>query len=223
MNWPDSERRRSLEEACLSYQRQMGEAGLTYLRGRALNPREVARTFRLGLVGEPHEPGHAKYRGRLVIPVLKGGRPVQLLFRCISEECKVNTPDEHHEGHPKVLGPRGERRWLFNTDVLMDPSSDELDVCEGEWDAITLTDSLGLLAVGIPGAKSWMPNRRIWRRLVRDFRAIRFWADPGEAGADLYEQVRQDVPHVRLVELGRDVNDTLRDEGPGALMEAAGL
>lgn len=229
VDWPDKERRKSLEAACLRYQDQLGEEGAAYLRGRALNPGDVARIFRIGRVVEPAAPEHAKYRGRLVLPVLKEGSPVQLLFRCIRTECKVNLFDdegnslEDHGEHPKVLGPKGEHRWLFNTDALMDPSSDELDLVEGEWDPIALTDSLGLLAVGIPGAKRWKPSRSVWRRLVRDFRTVRFWKDPDEAGSELYEAIKKDVPHLRLVEPPYDVNKTLQREGAGALMEVAGL
>ncbi|GAA0936030.1 hypothetical protein GCM10009550_01490 [Actinocorallia libanotica] len=154
---------------------------------------------------------------------------MQLLFRCIRPECKVNQFDdegnslEDHGEHPKVLGPRGERRWLFNTDCLSDPSSDELDIVEGEWDPIALTDALGLLAIGVPGAKRWKPSRTVWRRLVRDFRVVRFWKDPDEAGDELFKQIKNDVPHLRLIETQWDVNKTLQREGAGALVEAMGL
>lgn len=222
MNWPGIEQRRSLEAACLRYQAQLGDEGTTYLRGRALSE-DVAKTFRIGRVGTDPLPEHRQYTGRLVLPVLREGTPVQMLFRCIQEGCKPNTDEEHHEGHPKVLGPSGERRWLFNMDALMDSTTTEIDICEGEWDAIALSDATGLAAVGVPGSKRWKPSRKVWRRLFEGHAVVRMWADPGEAGEALAAQIKDDVPWARIIELPHDVNKMLQLEGAGYLMEAAGL
>lgn len=223
MTLPDRGHRASLEGACLRYQESLGEEGLDYLRGRGLSPGPVAERFRIGLVLEPAMADHGRFTGRLAIPVLKRGKPVAFLFRCIDSACKVNTDDETHEGHAKVLGPPGDRRWLFNTDSILESSSRELDLVEGEWDPMALTDALELTVLGFPGAKSWTRNKATWKRLIKDFSVVRLWRDPDPAGEALAEEVKEDIPWVRIISPEYDPNKSLRLLGAGYLAEMAGL
>lgn len=216
----DSEYRTSLEEQLLRYQEQLGQEGLDYLSGRGLSPQAV-ETFRHGRVKDP-EPGHEKYEGRLVIPVLKRGLPVDLLFRCISPDCQVNTDQEAHEAHAKVLTTKGGDRWLYNSDAVLDPGQ-EIDICEGEWDPAILADQVGLAAIGIPGAKQWPKYRSIWYRLLKDFSVIRIWKDPGDAGDQLAEAIKMDLPWARVICPEFDVNKSFQRYGVGYLLEVGRL
>lgn len=206
---------RTLLEAQLSQYLEAAKADdrtLTYLSGRGWSG-HARDCFQIGL--RPKD-------GRLVIPILKQGKPVSFLYRCIEPACRVNTDSEAHEGHPKVKSDPG-RRWLFNTDALLDDST-EIDVTEGEPDAITLVDAVGLVAVGIPGVDSWKKFRPVWRRLFEGHPVVRFWKDPGEAGGRLADSFKADVPQAKVIDLPLyDVNKSYRQFGAGYLMEMGEL
>lgn len=209
-----------LEEQCSRYQKAADRGALSYLDGRGVPP-VAADSFRLGLVHDA-PPEHRQYEGMLSIPILKRGVVQGMRFRCIAEECKVNTREEDHGEHSKFKSVRGGRTWLYGTDAMLN-RTDELDLTEGEPDAWILSGVLGLSAVGIPGVDTWKANPW-WALLFEGHRKIRFWADPDKAGARLADQVVRDLgQNVAIVDLPDDVSWTYRDHGVGALIEAGGL
>jgi DNA primase len=224
VTWPGPERLNLLERTCLSYQLHGEETGAvrSYLSGRGLSPR-VADYYRLGLVRSGLRPEHARQAGYLAVPILKECGPVSFKFRCIDSECKINTPEEHHEGHPKFHDEAGSEVHLYGTGALLE-DADELDLVEGHPDVWALRDALDAAVLGIPGVETWKKNHRIWRRLITGHRVTRFWQHPDEAGRKLGAMIAADYPEVVLVTgLPADVNDTYRDYGRGYLAEVGGL
>ncbi len=213
-----------LEEATSRYQKAADQGAHSYLAGREV-PLQEADSSRLGLVLDaPLE--HHRYEGMLSIPIIKRGVVVGMRFRCIREECKVNTREEQHgpedNPHPKFKSLPGARTWLYGTDALL-ARTDEIDLCEGEPDAWILSGVLGLSAVAIPGVDTWKANPW-WSLLFEGHRKIRMWADPDKAGARLAERIAKDLGGtVTIVDLPDDVTWTYRDFGVGALVEAGGL
>lgn len=220
----DASQLSSLEDQCSRYQKTADQGALSYLAGRALPP-GVADSYRLGLVLDA-PPEHKRYEGMLSIPIIKRGVVQGMRFRCIAEECKVNTREESHGGvdrpHPKFKSLPGARTWLYGTDAMLNPT-DELDITEGEPDAWTLSGVLGLSVVSIPGVDTWKANPW-WAFLFEGHRRVRLWADPDKAGRRLADQIAKDLgPRLMVVDLPEDVNWTYRDHGVGALIEAGGL
>lgn len=216
----DASQRSWLEDQCSLYQKAADQGALSYLAGRGVPPAAVD-SFRLGLVHDA-PPEHRRYEGMLSIPIIKRGVVQGMRFRCIREECKVNTREECHDEHPKFRSVPGARTWLYGTDAMLNPT-DELDVAEGEPDAWILSGVLGLSVVSIPGVDTWKANPW-WALLFEGHRRIRLWADPDKAGRRLADQFVRDVGQkVMVVDLQDDVSWTHRDHGVGALIEAGGL
>lgn len=151
--------RNSLETATALYEKGLEAVG-PYLGARGIN-RETAVSFRLGSVSDA-PPGHERFEGTLCIPYLDAyGRPVSLKFRNLS-------PD----GRPKYDQPHGQTPRLFNVTALTS-DVDAVAICEGELDAILLTQ-LGIPAVGVPGASHW---RSHWTRCFADYETVFVVAD----------------------------------------------
>ncbi len=209
-----------LEETCSRYQDAAPKGALEYLEGRGLTE-ETARLFRLGLAHEPPAE-HKAYAGRLSIPVIKRGRVVDFRFRCISPDCGVNTAEEDHGNHPKIISTPGARTWLYGTDSLMDPRP-EVDLCEGEPDAWTLATHLGLAVVGVPGVDSWKACPW-WAEVFEGHTRVRLWAHPDTAGERLAHMVTGALgSRALVVHLEADVNATYQRAGIGPLIDAGGL
>ena len=220
----DASQRSWLEDQCSRYQKTADQGALSYLAGRDI-PAEVADFYRLGLVLDA-PPEHRRYEGMLSIPIIKRGVVQGMRFRCIREECKVNTREESHgdaDGpHPKFKSTPGARTWLYGTDAMLSPS-DEIEVTEGEPDAWTIRGALGLPVVSAPGVDTWKAHPW-WALLFEGHRRVRLWADPDKAGRKLADQVAKDLgTKLMVVDLPDDVSWTYRDHGVGALIEAAGL
>lgn len=179
-----------------------------WLRDRGLRA-ETVRMFRLGGVANPL-PQHASHTGRVAIPYLAAdGHPVQVRFRCIEpHDCREN----HHGKYNTVLGDPAR---LFNVRSIIDAGS-EIHICEGEFDAMILTQC-GFHALGVPGARGWKPH---WRRLLAGFSRVYVWADPDEAGAELLNTVMANTRQARPVKLQQDVSDTYVEGGEDAIFEA---
>lgn len=222
--WPGPERLSLLAETSQRYHEAGQETGevLSYLSGRGLSSR-VADYFQLGLVVPGVRPEHRRQAGYLSVPILKECGPVAFKFRCVDSECKINTPEEHHEGHPKFIDESGAEVHLYGTRALLQ-ETDELDLVEGHPDTWALYDALNLAVLGIPGVETWKKNHKVWRRLIKGHRVTRFWEHPDEAGRKLGAMIAADYPEVVLVTgLPADVNDTYKDYGRGYLAELGGL
>lgn len=200
--------REALEEATSAYQAAVTEADARWLLGRGLSP-EVADTFRLGVVHNAI-PGHSRFEGFLAIPYLdKDRRPLSLRFRCLAAH------DHREHGHGKYMSIAGEPPRVFNIKAIHE-AEDEIHVCEGEFDAITLT-AIGLPAIAIPGAQGW---RNHHRRMLAGFSRVWVWGDPDDAGMEFNNKVTRALRQAKAVRLrDNDVNSTYQDGGAEALYD----
>ena len=199
--------RESLELAVTVYEAHLAEA-MPYLAGRGISE-QTARTYRLGFVAEPPVRGDSEYVGRLAIPYLTTGGPVDLRYRAI-------TPGDE----PKYKSRPGSQVRLFGVQNLTKPG-DTIYLTEGEIDCITLNQA-GVNAVGVPGANAWKDH---WSLLFADYDNVVVVCDGDQAGRDFGRKVAERVEGAQVVHLpdGTDVNDMFVKHGAVALMEKVGL
>lgn len=192
--------RAEMEEAVTRYSASVTAREAQYLADRGLT-RETALTFRLGVVADPL-PGHERYQGMLVIPYLhREGYPLTMRFRNLSGE------------GPKYLSLPHDIARVFNTKAIFD-AGDEIHVCEGEFDAMVLTQA-GLPAVAFPGASTWRSKHR---RMLGGFSKVWVWGDADEAGAEFANKVTRSMRTATKVRLpqGMDVTDYYLTNGRDA-------
>lgn len=178
--------------------------GLSYLAGRGVSTASTDR-FRLGLVEDPPDE-HKSVEGRLAIPIIKQIGITGFKFKCISDECMIDTTawpwKEKHKGHAKYLSY--EPMALYNVAAL-DNDTGCIALAEGEFDAIILDGECGIPTVGLPGTSSW-GSHRFWRRLLKDFKQVYVFKDNDahlekSPGQKLADQILADVPHAIEVDL----------------------
>lgn len=196
--------RESLEEATTTYQKAVTHAApMLEARGISL---ELAATFRLGVVSDPH-PGHGHVQGMLSIPYLdKDSLPLTLRFRRLQGE------------GPKYMSLVDDPSRPFNIRAIHEAAaanSDEIHVTEGEFDAIIL-NSLGLHAIAIPGASLWQP---CYRRMLAGFSRVWVWGDPDEAGAEFVNRLSKAMNSAKAVRIrGGDVTEVFMAEGASGIL-----
>ncbi len=195
-------------------QRYAGAAFLAegWLEARGID-QDTSAGFGLGVVTDPI-PEHDYLEGWLSIPYrTRSGDVTKIRFRCIEDHDGESCRDL---GHGKYLDVAGERQMVFNAGAILE-AEDELNIAEGEADAMILTQ-LGLPAIAFPGAKSWRPHHK---RMLAGFPHVYIWADPDEAGREFADRVRNDLPHARIVPLhDGDVGETFLAGGVDAINEA---
>lgn len=161
-----------------------------YLRnGRGLS-NEVIDSHLLGWNGE-----------RITIPIFD--REGKLTFFKLAKD-----PEDHRNG-PKMLASRGSHAELYGWEHLP-PKSDEIIICEGEFDRLVL-ESRGFPAVtSTGGAITFLPA---WGDALRVFPHVYVCFDRDEAGREGAIRVLRLIDHARVVELpeavgnGGDVTD----------------
>lgn len=155
--------------------------------------------------------GHEWYRNRVVIPYsLYDGTVVSLRFRCGSDhDCK-------EAGHPKYLTEGGDITHLYNSPALFEPG-DEIHLCEGEFDAMILSQC-GRLAVASPGSQV-TPAHHL--RLLAGFSRIYVWGDGDDAGREFAARVRKTHRRATAVRLpqGEDVTSVYVKQGVEGLLD----
>lgn len=198
----------SLEEAVALYQGAVTAEAARYLQARGIGQAE-ARTFRLGVVGEP-APGHSRFRGMLCIPYLdKAGRPLTVRFRCLEEH------DHRAFFHGKYNSLKDDPSRVYNISSIF-AAKDEIHISEGEFDAMVL-NKVGLPAVAIPGAHGWKYHHR---KMLAGFSRVYVWGDPDDAGAEFVAKVTSQMNTARGVLLrDGDVTETYLAGGADALRE----
>ena len=173
---------------------------------------ETAEYFRLGVVTNPI-PAHERYEGWLAIPYLDYlGRVLKIRFRCLGThggKCK-------DFGHGKYIDLPHETARVFNTAALHN-TGDEVHICEGELDAVILTQC-GFNAIALPGANQWRYHHT---RMLANYSEVFVWADADEAGAQFASDVTSSMPRADVVRLpaGLDVNYYFLKEGSEGLWE----
>jgi len=196
--------RKSLERATLQYQEHLEEAE-KYLAGRGIDL-EAARSSALGVVRDPI-PGHEHLNGRLAIPYMTPGGPVNMNFRCIQDhKCK-------DFGHPKYIMWSGLEVNLYNVEALHVAGS-AIAVAEGEIDALS-SSLAGIPCVGISGANKWQDH---WNNIFEDFTRIYVWQEGDEAGKKFGDRVVMEVGAIRVpLPDSQDVNSIWIEQGKDAL------
>lgn len=182
-----------------------------YLIQRGIT-KEAQNYFHLGFVGEP-EPEERPYLNRLSIPFIVGSTCVGIKYRVLDDR------------EPKYLSSSGfEARRIFNPNILKSLHT-KVYVCEGELDAITLTQ-LGVPAVAIPGANNWNP---VAGRALRHRRIVVLADGDGktakgrEAGPKLGKQLLSSLDDCGMIIMeGTDVNQYFLDHGGDQLLEYIG-
>lgn len=185
-----------LGKAAAHYAKYIAEAE-GYLASRGITLAD-AHTAHLGLVVEPL-PGHEQFMGRLAIPYVTPAGVVDIRFRSISGE------------EPKYMGMAGSETRLYNVRAISQ-ATDFIAVCEGEIDAITLTQKCGIPAIGVPGANSW---KRHYSKLLQDFERIYVFADGDQPGSDFGKKLAREVQGVIVINMpeGEDVNSIFNRDG----------
>jgi DNA primase len=189
-----------------------------WLEARGIAP-ETAATFLLGCVTDP-APEHRKVEGWLSIPYLgtdsagnTGAWAIR--FRCLDQALHPGLSCKQ-AGHSKYWGLPGASSRVFNVRAIQD-ADDEIHVCEGELDAVVLSQA-GFPAIALAGASQWRPHHR---HLLAGFSHVYVWADPDDAGTSMANTILSACRNAALVRLATgDVTDTFLHGGYEALDEA---
>ena len=180
-----------LERATTQYEKGLNAKALTFLTSHGISE-ATARKARLGVVASPF-PGHEPYENRLAIPYLTQTGVVNMRFRCLDhEDCRT-------VGCPKYLSLAGTGLNLFHTPAFW-AANDEIGVCEGELDALTLSYEVGVPGVGVPGVETWEP---FFDRLFYGYRYVWVFADGDTAGRDFAKQLLGRLPNAVTVPVPR--------------------
>jgi hypothetical protein len=139
-------RKRYLDKASKEYASQLTElrpgndpsGGISYLSSHSINF-TIASKYQLGYVGKPL-PGDERFAGRLAIPYITPAGVVSIKFRSLSA------------GGAKYIYHSGQKNHLYNTKAYFDAGI-AIGISEGEMDAISATEHLGLPTLGVPGVE----------------------------------------------------------------------
>lgn len=198
----------------LEYTESLTDQALSYLDGRGISEKIAANKW-LGTVAN-NNPGHENYQGWLSIPyVVATGNVVGFKFRRIDE------------GLPKYGAPLGQKSHLYNvTDI--NKQSPVIAICEGELDAIVLSEICDIPAVGCPGVSSW---KKHYGKLFQGFEKVLIVGDNdnkedgSNPGQDFARRVAQEIAHSQVILLpaGMDINSFYLAEGADAVRERLGI
>ena len=205
--------RATLNTATTAYQENLGLAQ-SFLEARVVSE-AGATSFRLGVVSDPATPEHERFRGMLSIPYLTPGGVVAIKFRQLDPTRS-----------PKYDSPAGQTARLYNVAALH-TTGDTVAVCEGEMDALVMTEVVGIPAVGIPGASNWQKH---WNRCFADYPRVLVVADndvsneknPGVRHAERVVKEIGSAARLVLPPADRDLGDWVAEHGPDAVKEACG-
>lgn len=178
-----------------------------YLDSRGIR-NETAKAFNLGVVASA-EPPYEKFVGRLAIPYVDRIGPVGFTFRCIADhDCK-------QEGCPKYLQMDGQEVGFFNV-LSLDSDEEVAHICEGELDAITLSQVVSGPVVAVSGVGKWKPH---FPYHFSGFERVVVWADGDKAGKDMGIKIREHISSSDIVHMpaGEDVNSLFCSKGEHAV------
>lgn len=155
------------------------------------------------------EPGWERYVGRLAIPYFDRMGPVGFNFRCLRDhDCKESDC-------PKYLQLEGQDVGFFNV-LSLDSDEDVAHVCEGEIDAITLSQVVTGPVLALPGVSMWKPH---FPYHLSGFSRVCLWADGDKAGKGMAAKFRANVGAADIIQMpaGEDVNSLFCSKGAEAL------
>jgi DNA primase len=197
----------------------LGSEGFRYLASRAIS-KSTAETFRLGQIG-PREvagllsrefgatrvadSGVLGGRGKLCFPVGSILFPYLLGGQIAYMQARGSTA-----GAARWMGLKGVRKLPYNLDALA--TSATIFLVEGAVDVLSAHE-LGLVAVGLPGAYSALPEA-----LIQGLRGKLVYIVPDKdfAGGQMAERIRgglrgRDIRNtIQALPRGNDLNDFLR-------------
>lgn len=191
---------------------------IDYLRGHALARTDIIDKYRLGYVSEPLL-GDEQFRGMLAIPYLTQAGVRSMKYRCVLDHACNDL------SHAKYAQPTGQRQRLFNTAAYF-TEGDIVGICEGEVDAITLTEHINIPTLGVPGASQWSKSGAYWKLALKDFEAVLIFADGDEPGLNLAKQIAGDVGwRARVVRCdpGQDASSMIVAGETKTLLSRAGI
>jgi DNA primase len=145
-----------------------------------------------------------------------GDQTVALKFRA--------DPNDRHG--TKYMALPGQHPRLFNVAALRGEER-VVAIVEGELDAIVMTHTVGVPAIGVPGAGTWLKHHR---RCFADADQVFIVTDndtgkKDNAGQRLALKVAEDLRGSKIVTppAGMDVTDWVVAEGVDAVRERLGL
>lgn len=197
----------------------IGSGGIRYLASRAISE-STAKTFRLGQIGSrevagllnrefgPHRvtrSGVLSDRGRLCFPMGSILFPYLMDGQIVYMQARGLTA-----GAARWMGLKGISKLPYNLDAL--EISKTIFLVEGAVDVLSAYE-LGLVAVGLPGAYSALPEI-----LIQALRGKLVYIVPDKdfAGGQMAERIRRGLRarHIRstiqALPRGKDLNDYLR-------------
>lgn len=206
--------RRTLEQATATFEQNLYDAK-DFLSARGISE-AVARGHRLGATSDSPPVGYERFANMMSLPYLTPTGVVAIKFRALDPERK-----------PKYDAPSGQQVRLYNVAALHTPG-DVVAVCEGELDALVMSEIVGIPAVGVPGASNWQDH---WVRCFADYETVLVIADNDQKedgsnpGLKHAEKVVKKIPGARLVKppAGADLNDWVLDNGVEAVRNACGV
>ena len=192
-----NEQSRLMLEAANRYADRIDEATLKYLEGRGISEK-VAALYQLGTVVDPL-PGHDAHVGWLSIPYITAmGICVGFKFRRLDD------------GKPKYGQPLGNTTHLYNVSDIT-KSTSRIVITEGELDAVIVSGTLGIPAVGCPGVANWKPH---YPRLFNGYDTVYVVGDHdvkedgSNPGAEFNRRVASEVMNATIVNLPENTDIT---------------
>lgn len=214
MRKPSARQRKIMEKASLMFQGNLtGQSalGTDYLTTRGISL-PTADRFRLGVVSSDCPETFKRYIGRLSIPYIDKAGVYGFKFRCLAHaNCKEHDCE-------KYLNPSGQEVGVFNILATDDDRSDTLHVCEGEMDAIILSQHVDAPVIGLPGAKAW---KDWWHCHLMGFEYVLHWQHGDRAGRELGKKLREICRNCEIVELpaNEDVGSLMSMWGPEKVLK----
>lgn len=203
--------RGSLEGATAAFEANLHLAQ-EFLTARGIASEATARLYRFGVVSNDY-PGFERFAGMMSIPYLTPAGVVAIKFRALDPEQK-----------PKYNAPEAQQTRLYNVAALHTDGS-VVAICEGELDALAMTELVGIPAVGVPGASNWADW---YPRAFADYETVLVIGDNdtkedgSNPGLKHARKVVKSIPGARLVlpPAGEDLNSWYLKEGREAVREA---
>jgi len=195
--------RDTLRQAAERYHKALlaSEHGTSYLASRGI----VANKTTLGYVDSPIT-GHDEYKGMLSIPYYApDGSVVTIRFRCL----KGHTCTDH--GHSRYNDLPGKKVRMYNTSDLL-TAGNVVAICEGELDAIVLSQQCGINAVGVSGIDAWY---RHYPRVFEDYEHTLIFGDGDQDGKRFTDNIARQLDNGVPIAMpaGMDVSELFVEQG----------
>ena len=208
-------RKRYLELASKTYHEQLvlanrsgnlPDGARSYFREHLIDP-VIAAKYQFGYVARPL-PGDERFAGMLSVPYLSPAGVVSLKFRSLGSQSA---------GGSKYAQASGQKGRLYNSNAYFNAGT-KIGISEGEIDAVSATEHLGLPTMGVPGAQGWQDA---WKTVLKDFTTVFVFADGDQPGRQFAYDVADAIGwRARVVECpdGEDVSSMCAAARGGELL-----